>query len=306
MNERRRNPRVLRILEAVKRRGDGAVLLVGVVIAGVAAALAAPRATEPAFASSALPLPQPNRARLTARARVDRERATEARRHALSFAVRSVGELVRHVGEAAGKRAANAEAKLYDLRQAARQATRDEGTAGLLALRAVQAELFVAACRTFAASGRAGQELRELGGDFPELATKSGWVAGGALVLTDEELALLFRMRWNELTGLGHAAAFQPTLDEYRDRYALLLRHPAGDDDAIRRSRQLAYVDAIEKLDHDYPAAFARGVLLYRAGAYEAAADAFRAHLAARPDGPWTLRARNHLLAALARSPDRD
>jgi hypothetical protein len=63
-------------------------------------------------------------------------------------------------------------------------------------------------------------------------------------------------------------------------------------------------VTAIEKLDHDYPAAMARGVLLYRAGAYEAAAAAFRAQLAARPDGPWTLRAKNHLLAALARAPE--
>ena len=306
MNESRRNPRVLRILGAVKRGAEGAVLLVGVVIAGVAAALAAPRATEPLGVASALPLPLPNRARLAERARRDRERVTEARRHALSFAVRSVGEMFRQLGAAAGVRAANTEAKLFDLRRLARAAVRDEGTAGLLALRAVQSELFVAACRRFATSGQADAELRELGGDFGELARKSAWVEGGAFVLNDEELALLFRARWNELTGLAAAAAFQPTLDEYRDRYALLLRHPAGDDDASRASRQLGYVTSIEKLDHDYPAAFARGVLLYRSGAYEAAAAAFRAHLSARPDGPWTLRARNHLLAALARTADSD
>ena len=62
----------------------------------------------------------------------------------------------------------------------------------------------------------------------------------------------------------------------------------------------------MEKLDHDYPAAFARGVLYYRAGAYEASADSFRAVLATRPDGPWTLRAKNHLLEALAHGSVRD
>lgn len=305
MNASRRNSTLQRIVGAVKRRGDGGVLLLGVVIAGVAAALAAPRATEPS-AEFALPLPLPSRTHLAELARADRARAAEARRHALSFGVRSVGEMFRQLGDAAGKREANAEAKLFDLRALARRALRDEGAAGLLGLRAVQAELFVAACRAFAVSGKPDTELRELGGDFPDLATKSGWVGAGAFVLTDEELALLFRMRFNELTGLGQDAAFQPTLDEYRDRYALLLRHPAGEDGAARQNRQLGYVAAIEKLDRDYPAAFARGVLLYRAGAYEAAAAAFRAHLAARPNGPWTLRARNHLLAALARSPDSD
>lgn len=304
MNASRRNSTLQRIAKAVKRRGDGGVLLLGVVIAGVAAALAAPRATEPR-AEFALPLPLPNRAHLAELARADRARAAEARRHALSFGVRSVGEMFRHLGDAAGKREANAEAKLFDLRALARHALGDEGAAGLLGLRAVQAELFVAACRGFAVSGEPDGELRELGGDFSELAQKSGWIEAGAFVLTDEELALLFRMRWNELTGLGQDAAFQPTLDEYRDRYALLLRHPAGEG-AARQERQLGYAAAIAKLDHDYPAAFARGVLLYRAGAYEAAAAAFREHLAARPDGPWTLRARNHLLAALARSPDSD
>jgi hypothetical protein len=304
MNEGRRNSTLQRILGPVKRGAEGGVLLIGVALAGVAAALAAPRATEPVGAPFALPLPLPDRAHLAALARDDRERAGGARRHALSFAVRSVGEMFRHVGAAEGKREGNAEAALYDLRALARRALRDEGATGLLALRAVQAELFVAACGAFVASGTPSPELGELGGDFPELARKSGWFDGKALVLTADELALLFRTRWNELTALGQATAFAATLDEHRERYALLLRHPAGDDAAARGARQLGYVTGIEKLDHDYPAAFARGVLLYRAGAYDAAAAAFRAHLAARPDGPWTLRARNHLLAALARTPD--
>jgi TolA-binding protein len=43
-------------------------------------------------------------------------------------------------------------------------------------------------------------------------------------------------------------------------------------------------------------------VLIYRTGSFDEAADAFRAHLAAHPDGPWTLRAKYHVLEALARA----
>jgi hypothetical protein len=43
-----------------------------------------------------------------------------------------------------------------------------------------------------------------------------------------------------------------------------------------------------------------RGVLLHRLGEPASAAQAFVEHLAEHPDGPWSLRARNHLLAVLA------
>jgi len=280
------------------------VLLTGVLVVGIAAALAAPRATEPDALS--LPLPTPDRAHLRTLAVAERERAVEARRHALSFASRSVGEMLRRVGEAEGRPNSNVSAAVVDLRALARRALRDEGAGGLLALRAVQSELFVGAARAWASGGAPNAELRELGGDFTDLATKSGWRDGHALQLTDEELALLFRMRWSDLTGLGDEPPFAATLDEYRERYALLLRHPSGADARVRRERQLGYVTALEKLDPDYPAAFARGVLFYRSGAYEASAAAFRAHLATHPNGRFTLRAKNHLLAALAPSKERD
>jgi hypothetical protein len=304
MNENRTQSNFPRIVEAVKRRSDGAVLLTGVLVALIAAALAAPRATEPDALS--LPLPTPDRAHLHALARAERERAVEARRHALSFTSRSVGEMLRRVGEAEGRANSNVSAAVADLRALARRALRDEGPGGLLALRSVQSELFVSAARAWTNDGTPDGELRELGGDFAELATKSGWREGHALALTDEELALLFRMRWSDLTGLGDKPPFATTLDEYRERYALLLRHPSGADARVRLERQLGYVTALEKLDPDYPATFARGVLFYWAGAYDASAAAFRAHLATHPNGRWTLRAKNHLLAALAPSKERD
>lgn len=273
--------------------GSGAALI-GVSFAAAAAFLAAPRATKPLI----LPLPEPHRAVLARDRAAERARAERAKREELPYATRAVGETLRRFGVASASRGGNAEATLKDLRALA-QAEHSVGhSENLLALRAVQTELFVAATRGWERSGKVDAELRELGGDFPELAERSGWLEDRRVTLEDEELALLFRMRWNDLTGLGATQPFTARLDEYRDRYALLLRHPSGENAAVRLKRQLGYVAAMESLDHDYPAMFARGVLLYRAEAYEAAANAFRAHLETRPNGPWTLRAKNHLLEA--------
>jgi len=292
-----------RILEGVKRGAKGGILLTGVLIVALAALVAAPRATEPTLAFE-LPLPTPNHARLRERAATERLRATEARRHTLAYPVRAVGETIRRIGRAATEGGGNADAKLADLRVFTVRALKEGGTSGLLALRAIQAELFVSACHDAARSGTANDDLRELGGDFHTLARASDWLDTLNLRLTDDELALLFRIRWNELTGLAQHPTFVASLDEQRARYALLLRLPAGADSAARLEHQLGYVAALETLDRDYPAALARGVVLYRSGAYEAAATAFRAHLAARRDGPWSLRAGNHLLAALAHTTD--
>ena len=68
---------------------------------------------------------------------------------------------------------------------------------------------------------------------------------------------------------------------------------PAELDALFEKIRELARVDPT------FPGALAEGVVLFRLGRYEAAAVAFERHLAAFPDGPWTLRARNYLKAAL-------
>ena len=44
------------------------------------------------------------------------------------------------------------------------------------------------------------------------------------------------------------------------------------------------------------------GVARYRHRDYEASVQSFREWLMQHPDGPWTIRARNHLRAALART----
>src|ERR1051325_3609620 len=140
---------------------------------------------------------------------------------------------------ASGGRGANAGAALKDLRVRARTELDANHAEELLALRAVQTELFVEAVRGWEREDKVDRELRELGGDFVELATRSAWIDGRRVTLEDEELGLLFRMRWNDLTGLGATQPFTARLDEYRDRYALLLRHPSGENTAVRLKRQL-------------------------------------------------------------------
>jgi hypothetical protein len=276
--------------------------LIGLSLTFVAAALGAPRATEPLV----LPLPEPHRSTLARRDAEDRARTERAREHGLSFSVRAVGEALRRYGAAAAAKGGEAPRLLASLRALVRDELARKHTEELLALRAVQAELFVAATHTWEHTGQVDRELDELGGDFSELARRSGWLDGQKLVLTDDERALLFRGRWNDLAAVAETPPFVATLDELRARFSLLLRHPSGVKPEERLTRQLGYVEAMEKLDHDYPGAFARGVLYYRAGAYDASTAAFRMALAAHPDGPWSLRAKNHLLDALAHTQDKD
>ena len=99
--------------------------------------------------------------------------------------------------------------------------------------------------------------------------------------------------------GLGQTHPFAPTLNEWRVYYRFLLGRPApqGPERAFDSRRKLEYVAALAEHDGDYPAHLARGVLLYQAGAPAEAAVALRRHLDQMPDGPWALRARNHLAA---------
>jgi hypothetical protein len=171
----------------------------------------------------------------------------------------------------------------------------------LLRLRALQTELFVRAVRAWKADETPPTELLELGGDFTVLA-KAAWLAeAGQLVLSEQELRLLFRVRWGLLTGTHRVHPFGPDLNGFRQYYATLLEHPESSPDFIDRSkRRLAYVEALGKLDSTYPAAFARGTLLYRLGEFDGSARAFEAQLSGTPDGPYVALARNHWLAARA------
>jgi hypothetical protein len=278
--------------------GIGAVLTVAALLVSTAY-LAIPRAAEPTL----LPLPQPDR-RVLARQRAEEARlASQAREVPLSFDVRAVGDAFRRLGAGTVAGEGVPEGILRDLRNLAQEARKSAGAPALLALRSVQTELFVEAAREWDRTGQPSTELRELGGDFPEVAKQRGFAKDGHLVLDDEELGTLFRMRWCELTQTKSIPPLAPSLDEYRAFYGLILGHSAGGDAAEGDRTLLMAVAALGKLDPRYPAAVARGVLLYRAGARPAAAEAFRDHLSSGGEGAYHLRARNHLLAVLAELP---
>ena len=268
----------------------------------MAAALAVPRPSVPAD----LPTPDVER-RMIAFARDEAsELAAEAKSRPLPFEVRAVGELLRRYGkaEAAGQRG-DLGGLLADLHRAAAAAAAKYPPRELGKLQAVQAELFDAAVRAWE-RGEGTAELDELGGSLRTRAQELGWLKDGRLLMSATERRVLFRLRWADLTGLRERAPFVPTLDDWRVYYAFLLEHPEGASLSARTQKQLGYVTALAKRDPTYPLWLARGVLLYRSGAYPESADAFSAHLAEHPDGPYALRAKNHLLAALAKAEGRE
>jgi hypothetical protein len=131
-----------------------------------------------------------------------------------------------------------------------------------------------------------------------------GWIeADRKLALSERERAVLFEFRWIELLGVRDDPAFAPALDEWRRYYRCLLEHPQADASGAApdgsRAR-LGYVNALAKVDPEYPAALARGILHQRLGEPEEARRELDLHLQAHPRGPWALRARNHWLATFS------
>ncbi|MBI3201195.1 MAG: hypothetical protein HYZ29_06590 [Myxococcales bacterium] len=269
--------------------------LAAVVIAATFALLVVPRPAAP----DTLPLPSVD-ARESERAReASRAQARRAAAEPLPYLVRAIGETLRAFGKAEVEgRTGDATRKLIELRGLTQTARAKHGDEGVQALLALQAELFVAAVSRWEAGQPDDGELGELGGTFLDKAKVAGWLSGERRLAADEhERRALFKLRWVEATGLRATTGFSPTANELRVYYRFLLGH--SDRNTEEALRQIA---AIEKVDLDYPGQFARGVVYARGGQFPQAADAFQAHLAKHPTGPWALRAKNHLLLAVERT----
>jgi hypothetical protein len=276
---------------------------VAIWIALVAAALAVPRPSPPAE----LPAPEADRKQLAYAADDVRTLAAEARQQPLAYDVRAAGELLRLYGRAEARgRDSELSPLLADLRVAARAALARHPARELAKLEAVQTELFSAALRRWEDGEESSRELEELAGNLPARAREHGWWQGGRLLMSEPERRVVFRVRWAELTGLRGVAPFAPTLDDWRIYYGFLLEHPEGKGELVQGRKQLEYVTALSRRDPSYPRWLARGVVQYQLGAFHEAADAFVAHLAEHPDGAYALRAKNHLLAALAKAEGRE
>jgi hypothetical protein len=232
--------------------------------------------------------------RLNAQAEEDRRAQARA---GLPLAVRSVGEAFRRFAAASFARRAEPTLQRDHLRRMTQAALVQSGSDGLLLLRAVQTELFVAAMQARSDS-EPTPDRTSLGGSMFNLGRKRGWFAPSPTAASREELETLFRIYWADALEL-RAPPFAPTLNEWRVYYRFLLAQPirSGADRDQDLALQLGYVAALARHDLDYPAHLARGVLLFQRGAVAEAAAEFVVHLQQHPDGPWALRAKNYLAA---------
>jgi hypothetical protein len=284
----------------------GALLLL---IAASAIFLGVPRAVEPDW----LPRPQVDSRSLAVTMRVDDELARKAAREPLDVDVRAVGREIRSYNQIAA--AAADEAQFARAREQIAHAARKASSFGeqLAELRAYQLAKFLEELKGWQRTGKASDELIAVSGDFLDTVVRNRWCFGSGreLLVGERELRALFKKRWNAIVGAeGEALAL--TIDEERLRLGFLAAHPfvgkeAASLETVALERTLApqrlrTIERLAALDADYPAQLARGVVLFRTQQFQPAADAFRLHLEARPDGPYTLRARNYLKAALDRA----
>jgi len=292
--------------------------LLAILIAASGAVLALPRATAP----EDIPPPSVDERALAMTLQHDRDRALaiapELEREVTGsssprlFDLRALGQAIRDFGLADAS--PNREELIVEQRAKLAEAVLRATTLGedkLLALRSYELLLFLREVRRWEETRVESEELQALGGPFIPMLERNGWIRNGRIVPDEKVRAILFKRRWNEITGLSEGP-FALTLDEQRAYYRFLLMHPSpltgmrGDEVDCRSIDQwrLRKVLEFSQLDPEYPDELARGVLLFRLGAHLAAAEAFRNHLAKHPDGPHTLRVRNYLLAAVEHAKD--
>jgi hypothetical protein len=272
------------------------------------AVLAVPRSVEP----YELPLPTADAGQLRRIAQEDDDAARSIVRTPLDADVRAVGSLLRAFGKADASRDDAMLAQLRSRISSAVLAARTHGDAPLVALRAFQSNAFLHEVRHFVVTGEASSELVELGGSFADVLTRNGWCVGFqpcVMRMNEDAQRAIFKRRWNEVAGLV-GTSFDLTLDEQRAFYEFLLRYPPRKADQLPASTTrdfdgsylLRKVDELAAIDVTYPRQFARGIIQFRTGDFRRAAESFATHLETNPDGPWSIRAQNHLRAALERS----
>jgi hypothetical protein len=305
--------------------GGRSLALVPLLVALLGGALMIPRSAEPTAA--AIPVPFTNRHALAAIAARDRALADAARHEPLPGDVRALGSTVRDFNALQAK---DSDAvSLGNARAALDRAIAPALLAGVehvVALRAVQAEVFLEEVRRFEATGQESEELAAVGGPFARRMRLAGWCdEKNRVVLDEDQRRAAFKAAWTALTSLDRVPELAPTVDETRALYTLYIEHPhapeavreelasarkhAADASACRaldaRERLVTEEWRLEKLKklgaHDpaYPMWFAVGVAQYRRGQFPAAAEAFRTWTREHPTGPYALVARNYLKASI-------
>ena len=292
----------------------------------LAMVLIMPRATPP----DDIPLPQLDAKALEAVRRDDTARAASARMTRLPGDVLSVGSALRDVNKAQVSygdvdQIGFAQTTLERAVEAV-VADRVAGVDALRTLRALQLEGFLVEAERFEATGKPTEELELLSGPFLDHMALAGWVDHGKILLDDAARRVAYKLVWNTVVGADRIKELRLTLDENRALYTFYLTHPhtseaqrlayanmrrvsATDAECKRATDQEKLemeqwrVDKIRKLgeiDPTYPTGYALGVAYYRGARYDLSIEAFRGWIEKHPDGPFALRARNHLMAAVA------
>jgi hypothetical protein len=273
-------------------------------VALLAAWLALPQGTMPNY----LPLPLLSKSELAAARQEQSSEAKQARQRPLGYSARAVGEAFRQLGRLVhGGEPIDVERR-NRFRDFVRRVRRETGDEPLKQLRAIQSELFLAALNDWQKTGVESDDLIELGGDFIDVATGLGWVQAVVRVqgtapaktlrtlgLDQDERFALFATRWTDLAGLAEDASLH--LPRAWPLLALRarLRLPLSE----LGPRDLNLVERVKRLAPNYPVHLSQGLLYVKLGDRGRAIEAFRTHLQNNPDGPYTLRAKNHLLYAL-------
>lgn len=290
-----------------------------------------PRATRP----DAVPVPAVDERAIREAAAHDRDLAAHARTERLPSDVLAVGSALRALHardarDASGDGSADvAPEETHALYQTLAFAvssvlSRPDGARDLVALRAVQVETFLVELARSEAEGAPSPELVALAGAFMARMRDAGWADERHVRLDEDERRIVFKSTWNALVRTN-APELQPSLDEQRVLYRLYLTRPhppspkrreieaersavrtEADCERVRadeaRATELWRADKIKRLgalDPSYPTMYALGVAYSRAGERDLALTAFRKALDEHPEGPFALRARNHLAMAV-------
>ncbi len=188
---------------------------------------------------------------------------------------------------------------------AARQALHERPEA-VTAIRDLQAARFRELYLQRMRGGDPGDELAELGGSIMRQFDENGWLSKKSEI--DPSTATLlegfYKRRFAKVLDTRHPM-LSPSETEEHVVLGFLLLHPPKP--SIEQGNSggdgtgpflLRRIDELVKLEPSYPASYAKGIVLFRMGHFEASASAFDAFLQ-QGDGPYRLRAVNYLKSAV-------
>ncbi len=280
-----------------KSRGSARIILTISVLSVVATFIATPRPTRP----HVLPLPHFDLKELSSTQSREISRVASVRDGSLPHDVRAVGEQVRRIGSKIYQRMPVAAKELRRLSMDAASLIEAGKSEPLRDLRALQGQLFIEAVRESLARESPSSDVQELGGEFWSVVTEAWFDETGSCTIDEATLRLMFRVHFNQLTGLGDHPDFAISLNEIRAYYATLLEHPKvprRSSGAMAARQQIAYVNGLAAADPAFEPRALLGILNLRMGRYGHAIKELEAFIDDHPNGPFSHAARGHLAYA--------